>query len=84
MMLPRFSHAASDFKTLLNNWSTLLSEDEKVNTKNWENLVRKMSLVSVQLNSDLVKLFQCPQFEDENEESSFVGHVHEDDLFIRM
>ena len=83
-MLPRFSHAASDFKVLLNNWSTLLSEDEKVNAKNWESLVRKMSLVSVQLNSDLVKLSQCPQFEDENEESGFVDHVNKDDFFIRM
>ena len=84
MTLPRFSHASIDFKELLNKWATLLAEDEKVNTRNWESIVRKMILVSVQLNSDLVKLFQCPQFEDENEESSFVGHVHEDDLFIRM
>ena len=84
MTLPRFSHAASDFKELLNKWANLLAEDEKVNAKNWERIVRKMILVSVQLNSDLVKLSQCPQFEDENEESGFVGHVHEDDLFIRM
>ena len=84
MTLPRFSHAAIDFKYLLNNWTTLLPEDEKVNAKNWESIASKMILVSVQLNSDLLKLSQCPQFEDENEESGFAGHVHEDDLFIRM
>ena len=84
MTLPRFSHAAIDFKELLTKWTTLLAEDEKVNAKNWENIVRKMILVSGQLNSDLVKLSQSPQFEDENEESGFVGHLREDDLFIRM
>ena len=83
-MLPRFSHAAIDFKELLNKWATLVGEDEKVNTKNWESIVRKVMLASVQLNTDLMKLSQCPQFEDENEESGFVGHIHEDDLFIRM
>ena len=84
MTLPRFSHASIDFKELLNKWATLLAEDEKVNTKNWESLVRKMVLVSVHLNRDLVKLSQCPQFEDENEESGFVDHVNKDDFFIRM
>ena len=83
MMLPRFSHAATDFKELLKKWNTLLAENEKVNTRNWESIVRKMILVSVQLNSDLVKLSQSPQFDDENEESDFVGHV-QDDIFIRM
>ena len=84
MMLPRFSHAAIDFKELLNKWATLVAADEKVTTKNWDSIARKMMVASVRLNSDLVKLSQCPQFEDENEESGFVGHVHEDDLFIRM
>ena len=84
MMLPRFSHASIEFRELLNKWATLIAEDDKVNTKNWESLVRKMSLVSVQLNRDLVKLSQCPQFEDENEESGFVDHVNKDDFFIRM
>jgi len=84
MMLPRFSHAAVDFKELLNKWATLVGEDEKVNSKNWESIVRKVMLASMQINTDLMKLSQCPQFEDENEESGFVGHIHEDDLFIRM
>jgi len=83
MMSPRFRHAATDFKELLNKWNTLLAENEKVKTKNWKEIVRKMILVSVQLNSDLVKLSQSPQFEDEKEESDFVGHI-QDDIFIKM
>ena len=83
-MLPRFSHAATDFKELLDKCANLVAEDEKVNVKNWENIVRKVKSASVQLNGELMKLSQCPQLEDEIEESGFVGHIHEDDLFIRM
>jgi len=83
MMTPRFSHAATDFKELLTKWNTLLAGNEKVMTKNWKEIVRKMILVSVQLNSDLVKLSQSPQFEDEKEELGFVGHI-QDDFFIMM
>ena len=83
-MLPRFSHAANDFKELLDKCSTLVAEDEKVNAKNWERIVRKVMIASVKLNGELMKLSQCPQLEDENEESGFISHVHEDDIFIRM
>ena len=84
MMLPRFSHAAIDFKELLDKCANLVVEDEKVNAKNWERIVRKVMIASMKLNGELMKLSQCPQLEDENEESGFVDHVHEDCLFIRM
>jgi len=84
MMLPRFSHAAMDFKKLLEKCANLVAEGEKVNAKNWENIVRRMMSASVKLNGELMKLSQCPQLEDENEESGFVDHIHEDGLFIRM
>ena len=84
MILPRYSHATIDFKELLDKCANLFSEDEKVNTRSWESIVKRIMSASGKLNSDLMKLSQCPEFEDENEESDIVGHVQEDDLFIRM
>ena len=84
MILPRYSHATIDFKELLDKCANLLSEDEKVNTRSWESIVKRIMSASGKLNRDLMKLSQCPEFEDENEESDIVGHVQEDDLFIRM